>query len=225
MMDSLDTFRLYVNDGLSDEEIAAQAARYQPLAQDLRDLIVLSIQSRGGDDEILAARKHLSEARSILEQNRDTGPYGTRFNDSGSFRTWGNAAMGLRNPIAPPLDFHFEDDGRVWADFHLHAGYEGPAGFAHGGVSAMVLDQLLGDTARHAGAPGMTGTLTVKYRRPTPLGDLRCEAHLDRIEGAKAFATGFISGSDGVCVEAEGIFIAPKWMREQRDRTGVQGGL
>ncbi|MFD6895266.1 hotdog domain-containing protein [Rhodococcus sp. NPDC060086] len=222
MMDSLDAYRLYVNDGLSDKEIAAQTARYQPLAQDLRELIVLSIQSRGNDDEILEARNHLAAAKTILERDRDPGPYGTRFNDSGSFRTWGNAAMGLRNPIAPPLEFQVDDDGRVWSDFHLHAGYEGPAGFAHGGVSALVLDQLLGDTARFSGAPGMTGTLTVKYRRPTPLGDLHCEARLDRIEGSKAFATGFISGPDGVCVEAEGIFIAPKWMREQREHTGVQ---
>ncbi|WP_435278761.1 PaaI family thioesterase [Rhodococcus yananensis] len=217
MTDSPDIHSLYVNDGLSDDEIARQAARYEPLTQDLRDLILLGIQTRADDADVTEARGHLAAAREILARDKESGPFGTRFNDSGSFRTWGNAAIGLRNAVAPPLDLQVDPDGRVWADFHLHAGYEGPAGYTHGGVSALVLDQVLGDTARHAGAPGMTGTLTVRYRRPTPLGDLRAEARLDRVEGAKAFVTGFISCAGEVCVEAEGVFIAPRWMREARE--------
>jgi len=128
--------------------------------------------------------------------------------------------MGLRNAIAPLPRINQDPDGRVWADFHLHAAYEGPAGHTHGGVSALVLDQLLGDAARVGGAPGMTGTLTLRYRNRTPLGDLHGEAKLDRVEGRKAFVTGHISGPDGICVEAEGIFIAPREVVEARRAFG-----
>lgn len=217
-----DVVSLYINDGLSEEEIARQAALYGPLAEDIRGLIPLGIASQADDDEVRRAREHLAAAAEILGRRRDPGPYGTRFNDSGNFRSWGNAAVGLRNAVAPPLKVHTEPDGRVWADFHLHLGYEGPAGHVHGGVSALVLDQVLGDAARVGRSPGMTGTLTLRYRRPTPLGDLHAEAKIDRVEGRKAFVVGHIAGPDGICVEAEGIFIAPQWIADARAKVESQ---
>ncbi|MBF0661998.1 hotdog domain-containing protein [Rhodococcus sp. (in: high G+C Gram-positive bacteria)] len=212
MTDALDAAaRLFVNDGLSEEEIARQAALYGPLADDVRALIPLAVQSRADDDDVRRAREHLAAARELLGHRKEDHPFGTRFNDAGNFRVWGNAAMGLRNAIAPLPRINQDPDGRVWADFHLHVGFEGPAGHTHGGVSALILDQLLGDAARVGGSPGMTGTLTLRYRRPTPLGDLHGEAKLDRIEGRKGFVTGHIAGPHGICVEAEGIFIRPNW--------------
>jgi hypothetical protein len=60
----------------------------------------------------------------------------------------------------------------------------------------------------------MTGTLTIRYQRGTPLGDLRAEAWIDRVEGIKTYAMGHLRDADGVTVEAEGIFILPRWARE-----------
>jgi len=54
----------------------------------------------------------------------------------------------------------------------------------------------------------------VKYLRGTPLGPLRAEAFVDRTEGVKTFARGFISDAAGITVEAEGVFIQPAWARE-----------
>lgn len=217
MADRHDIARLYVNDGLSSEQVAQQAELYGPLAEDVRDLVQLSIQTLADEDAVAQARNLLAQARKILAENRETGPYGVHFSDSGEFRPWGNAVMGLRNPIAPPVQVVEESDGSVWAEFTLHAGYEGPAGHTHGGVLASILDQVLGDAARHGGSPGMTGTLTVRYRRPARLGDLRADARIDRVEGSKAFVVGTISDAEGVCCEAEGIFITPKWMEAVRD--------
>lgn len=54
----------------------------------------------------------------------------------------------------------------------------------------------------------MTGTLSIRYRRPTPLHtDLRFEASLDRKEGRKLFTTGRLYAGDDLCAEAEGLFI------------------
>jgi acyl-coenzyme A thioesterase PaaI-like protein len=106
-------------------------------------------------------------------------------------------------------------EGRAWADFRLGAAYEGPPSLVHGGVSALILDQLLGEAAGAGGKPGMTGTLTLRYRRGTPLGDLHAEGHIDRVEGIKTYAVGHISDAEGVTVEAEGVFILPRWAREE----------
>jgi len=61
----------------------------------------------------------------------------------------------------------------------------------------------------------MTGTFTLRYHQPTPLGDLRAEGWIDRVEGIKTWAKGHVIGPDGVTVEAEGVFILPRWARER----------
>ena len=142
------------------------------------------------------------------------GPYGVRFNAEGRGRAWGTTVVGLRNAIAPPLLIEHDETGRAWSSFHLGAAYEGPPGLVHGGVSALLLDQLLGEAAGAGGKPGMTGTLTLRYRRGTPLGDLTAEAHIDRVDGIKTYAVGHIADAEGVTVEAEGVFILPKWARQ-----------
>ena len=59
------------------------------------------------------------------------------------------------------------------------------------------------------GQPGMTGTLTIRYRKPTPLDtDLRFEATVQRVEGRKIFAEGRLYAGDVLTAEAEGVFIA-----------------
>ena len=47
--------------------------------------------------------------------------------------------------------------------------YEGPPGAAHGGIVAAYLDEILaGTVARATGRWGVTGELTIRYRRPVP---------------------------------------------------------
>jgi len=116
-------------------------------------------------------------------------------------------------PAPPPLDFVRDPEGRASSEFELGAGYEGPPGLVHGGVSALILDQALGEACGAGGRPGMTGGLTIRYRRPTPLGKLRCEAWIDQRDGYKTIARGTIGDDEGPTVEAEGIFIVPKWAR------------
>jgi acyl-coenzyme A thioesterase PaaI-like protein len=117
----------------------------------------------------------------------------------------------VRNPVAPPLVIHHDPDGLVWSEFVLGAAYEGPPGNVHGGVCSLILDHVLGATAHQPDRPAYTGTLTLRYRRRTPLGrPLRAQAHVERTEGVKTFAVGHLADEDGVTVEAEGIFIHPK---------------
>jgi acyl-coenzyme A thioesterase PaaI-like protein len=203
----------YLQEDLSPEEIERQAALYGPLAQAVRELADAAIRTEVDDDEIRAARGEIEAITERLRKQQSDGPFGVRFNHEGRGRAWGNAVVGLRNPIAPPLAMQRDPAGRAWADFHLGAAYEGPPGLVHGGVAALVLDQVLGEAAGAGGKPGMTGTLTLRYRRATPLGALHCEARIDRVEGIKTYAVGHLADAEGVTVEAEGVFILPKWAR------------
>ena len=44
-------------------------------------------------------------------------------------------------------------------------------------------------------------------------GALHAEARITRTDGVKAYAAGHLADDEGVTVEAEGIFIQPKWAR------------
>ena len=117
-------------------------------------------------------------------------------------------------PSAPPLVIHRDEDGRRWTDFHLGAAYEGPPGHVHGGVSALILDHVLGEAASPDGKPRFTGSITVRYLRACPLGPLHAEAQITRVDGVKTFVSGYISDAEGITVEAEGVFITPRWLRD-----------
>jgi acyl-CoA thioesterase FadM len=68
---------------------------------------------------------------------------------------------------------------------------------------------LLGLANVASGNPGMTGTLTVKYRKPTPLNtELRFEAFTHRTDGRKVIAHGTCHAGDELTAEAEGVFVA-----------------
>ncbi len=217
----------YEIDDITPEELTRQRDLYGPFTDAVRDLIDATIRTEVPDAEIATARAEIEAITARLRRRQIPGSYGVRFTAGGHRgRPWGNAVVGLRNPVAPPLvlGYHPDATGEVWSDFHLGAAYEGPPGNVHGGVLALVLDQMLGESAGAGGKPGMTGTLTLTYRRPTPLGDLRTEAWIERSEGIKTWAKGHIIGPEGVTVEAEGLFILPRWAREALARADPSEG-
>jgi acyl-coenzyme A thioesterase PaaI-like protein len=115
--------------------------------------------------------------------------------------------VGPLNAIAPPLVFTLDGE-RMRGHGTLPAPYTGPPGTVHGGVVAMVLDELLGAVNACLDLGAYTGTLTVRYERPTPIGDeLELEAWVDRTEGRKVFTAGTISAGGVVTARADGVFI------------------
>ncbi|MCV7032455.1 PaaI family thioesterase [Mycobacterium sherrisii] len=188
-------------------------ARYAPLAEAVRALIDATIRTDADGEVIAAARGAIEDVTEMLR--RRARPAGVSFRVDGRPLPLSNAVVGPCNPIAPPLTVQHEEGGRCWSEFVLGLAYEGPPGLVHGGVSALVLDHMLGEAASEGLCKArFTGTISVKYVRGTPLGPLRCDAWVDRTEGVKVFAKGTISDAQGVTVEAEGVFIEPAWARE-----------
>lgn len=115
---------------------------------------------------------------------------------------------GPENAIAPPLPLRGLPDGSIVGTTTLGLPYQGPPGCVHGGVSALLLDHTLGVANAWAGDSGMTGTLTLRYHRPTPLFvELTVRARQVSVDGRKIRTTGEILAGDEVCVSAEGLFV------------------
>lgn len=206
----------FAREDLTPEQIAVESALYGPFTDAVRDLVDATVRTLVAPEDVRAAQAEIEAVTARLRAAELPGSFGVRYGDSGRGRAWGNAVVGLRNPVAPPLvvDADPDERGRVSSEFRLGAAYEGPPTLVHGGVLALVLDQMLGECVGSLGRPGMTGTLSVRYHRPTPLGDLRAEAWIDRVEGIKTWAKGHVLGPDGVTAEAEGVFILPRWARD-----------
>ena len=78
----------------------------------------------------------------------------------------------------------------------------------HGGWIACAFDEMLGIANIQSGHPGMTGRLTVHYRRPTPLfRELRFRAWVDRTEGRRILSRGEVWDGTTLTAEAEGVFV------------------
>jgi hypothetical protein len=121
--------------------------------------------------------------------------------------------IGVANPIAPPVHVWAVEDesgrreirGRVTFGYP----YEGPPTCVHGGVIAELFDELLGASCIIADKAGMTGTLTVRYRKTTPLlVPLDLVARYTGSERRKVFSWGGIYHEGELTAEADGIFIS-----------------
>lgn len=202
-------------DLISADEYERQRAPHGPLTNAVRDLIDAGIRTDvdgAGVREAQAAIEGVTERLRSAQRNKTST---LRHADTGRPLAWANPAVGLRNAIAPPMDIHHEDGGRCWAEFELGLAYEGPPGLVHGGICALVLDHILGEVASDAlTKPLFTGTITLRYLRGTPLGPLRAEAFIERSEGIKTYARGYLGNADGWSVEADGVFIRPAWARD-----------
>jgi len=119
---------------------------------------------------------------------------------------------GVASPIAPPVEVwavvgaggQREIRGRAVFGYQ----YEGPPTCVHGGVIAELFDELLGLANLVADQAGMTGTLKIRYHRPTPLlAPLELAARHTGRERRKIFTWGGIFCDGELAAEAEGIFI------------------
>lgn len=202
-------------DLITEDEYQRQRALYGPLTESLRKLIEAALHTQVDEATVRDAQDKVEELTQLLDSKKREVTNTLRHEGTGRPLAWANPAVGLRNAIAPPMVIHHEDDGHCWSEFILSGAYEGPPGWVHGGICALVLDHLLGEAASEGlTKPKFTGTISLRYLRGTPLGPLRAEAFVERTEGVKTFAKGYLKDADGVTVEAEGVFIRPAWARD-----------
>lgn len=194
------------------DEVSSTWAERRRLAKAMREVIDRLTTSDAPEAELRAAADGLERyAARLATHPRRTVPYGygesANSGDVAAFFDY-SPMIGLSNPLAPPI--RLEVDGNaVRGHVRFGTAYEGPPGHVHGGFVAAAFDEVLGFVQSTTGNPGMTGTLTIRYRKPTPLNtDLRFEASVQRVEGRKIFAEGRLYVGDTLTAEADGIFIS-----------------
>jgi len=135
--------------------------------------------------------------------------------------------IGRSNPLAPPITVEADEEGYVTARVTFGSAYEGPPGCVHGGYIAAAFDEVLGYAETFSGNPGMTGTLNVVYRTPTPLHtEVVFRAKIERVEGRKIYVHGTLHAGERLCAESDGIFISIRpgrygeLIKERAERTG-----
>ena len=196
------------------EALAAQEQAYAGLAASVRQLVDACLRTRvapGSAQELTDRLDAVTEA--LLAESQD-GPLGLETCSDGRMRDHGNAMVGARNPLAPPLVIEWDGETAT-ATGTLGPAYEGPPHHVHGGIIAAVLDQVLGDVPAALGRPGMTAYLNTTYERPTPLGPVSVRARLVAQDGWKMTVTGELVLPDGeVSARAEGLFVVPRWARQ-----------
>jgi acyl-coenzyme A thioesterase PaaI-like protein len=183
------------------------------LADAMRLVIERLVPSNAPVEELRAAAEGLERYAEALRAH----PRLIRGHGHGESATSGDVGaffdqsplIGLANPLAPPVTIGRSGEQSAVASATFGSAYEGPPGSVHGGFVEAAFDEVLGYVQSLSGNPGMTGTLTVRYLKPTPLHQLlRFEVEIDRVEGRKIFTKGQLRAGDLVTAEAQGIFIS-----------------
>lgn len=194
---------------MTKDEVVLLRRRYEPLTESIRALIDAALRTDAESDVVDRARAEVDAATARLSAHQHPGTVGMTLTPEGDSVPWGNLGNGIRNPLAPPLVVVPDSPTRAHIDVDLGAAYEGPPGHLHGGYCALMLDHLLGEVASRGSIETMaaTGTISLRYHRPTSLGPLHVEAEIQKIEGRKIFIRGQIADREGTTVTADGLFI------------------
>jgi len=197
----------------TDKEEASKWAQKRRLADAMRRVMERLVPSNAPEEELRRAAEGLERYAQALEahprlryahgfaESAMAGDVGAFFDQS--------PMIGLANPLAPPIVISKTGKRSARGRVRFGSAYEGAPGCVHGGFVAAAFDEVLGFVQSLGGRPGMTGTLTIRYRRPTPLHtELDFDGELVRTEGRKIFTEGRLTAGDLLCAEAEAIFVS-----------------
>jgi len=185
------------------------------LAAAMRQVIGRLVQSNAPEQELRAAADALERYAERLAAHPRLKRYegfaeSSNAGDVGAFFDQ-SPLIGLANPLAPPIRIEQTGEHSAVGTVVFGAAYEGPPGCLHGGFVAAAFDEVLGYVQSLSGAPGFTGTLTIRYRSPTPLHtELAFRCQLDRVEERKIFASGQVFAGERLCAEASAVFISAR---------------
>ncbi|MDN0199234.1 PaaI family thioesterase [Streptomyces sp. S.PNR 29] len=210
----------------TEEQLAHQRAAIAALGHELRSLVDATVRTAASADVL----HHVADGvRRLAGQltGRQRAPAEIPAVDEfpGGVRMY-SPVTGAGSPLAPPLRVTQDADGIV-GRCTLGIAHEGPPGYGHGGMSAMLLDEVMGWACVAAGTPGMTVSLQVRYHRPVPLETpLRVYARVTGTEGRKVFVAGSISvegDPSTAVVTADGTFVSPDPDRTRALFPAMQG--
>src|SRR5271165_405919 len=152
------------------------------LGEALRGLLDVVVRTGAGPAELRAATATIDELTASLAETTVQADMSVH---ADSYRAHMSLVGGLSHPIAPQLSLLLDGDSGT-GEVVVGPLFQGGPGLVHGGIIALLIDHAMGCVAAGPDRPAMTARLTIRYRRPTPLGvPLKVSAALDRIDGRK----------------------------------------
>jgi uncharacterized protein (TIGR00369 family) len=88
---------------------------------------------------------------------------------------------------------------RIVGKFILGEAYQGGGGMAHGGIIAMLLDEVMGKVCRFREVRAVTAELTIQYLKPVKVDEeIVVEGYETEVKGRNLFLVGEIRNAAGV---------------------------
>ncbi|QDG66697.1 PaaI family thioesterase [Pseudarthrobacter sp. NIBRBAC000502772] len=184
------------------------------LGEALRRLNRASCETKVPDEVLDEVRAAAEQLTLLLDTNVRARNEVALVDDVAANVRYFSPVRGLGSPASPPLVFTTQPDGGVVATGSFDVRFEGPPAHVHGGIIALVFDEVLGQPPIDADRWGMTASLSVNYHHPSPLHtELRFEAKITEQVGRKTIVSGWLTTAEDpetVLASAEGLFIAPR---------------
>jgi len=115
---------------------------------------------------------------------------------------------GRLNPASVDLVFRRDTETSVVATARVHGMFQGPPGRVHGGMVALLFDELMGAVNRVTGRRAFTVRLTVNLRAAAPIDTpLTMRAWLEGVDGRKITIRAEGHTADGSFADADGLFV------------------
>lgn len=131
--------------------------------------------------------------------------------------TSNSITCGKNNPASLKCDFYDLENGETVTFFVPEEIHEGHTGIMHGGISAAVLDEVMGRATIHRTTSReeewlpkyVTAEMTTKYLKPIHIGQkMFVYGRVDRIEGRCCFTSSEITDEEGeVMATATGVYV------------------
>ncbi len=195
----------------SDSDVTPEVAASRRVTIATRRLIAAIVNGGAPASDLKAAADELERLADLLEpyarDSRYAGTPGVQRGGDNTAILESHPFMGPSSPLAPPITLTRDRDGARATVVYGHP-YEGPPGRVHGGFIAAAFDQILGAAAALSGRVFFTGSLNVKYRKPTPLHvPIQMEGEIASTRARTIHVTGRMLVDGEVTAEAEGVMV------------------
>ena len=198
---------------LDAEQRAARRDAVGNLGAALRELVDAAVRTEVPIEELEAAEVVARELAARLRAEQRGLKSIAAVDDPEIGERWYNPVYGPGSPVAPPMVVEDFPEGRCIGRVTVGKAHEGPPGLVHGGVVATLLDHALARSARVAGRGGLTASLTVRFKRPIPLGvPLTVTGELgETVDERRSTATARLTADDDpetTLAEGEAVLVA-----------------
>jgi hypothetical protein len=189
-----------------------QKAAITRLGGELRALVEATVRTAATPDTLHRVADAVRQVRAQLAGRRRARGEIPEVDEFPSGKRIYSPVTGAGSPLAPPVHVTSTADGLV-GRCALGIAHEGPPGYGHGGMSAMLLGELMGRACAGQGMPGLTVSLQLRYHGPVPLETpLRVLARVSGTDNRKTHVTGSITTEADPAtdlVTADAVFVAP----------------